>query len=97
MMVLQRNIFNLVFGINILLVFLLIFESNLVIAAWLQVIGRMHPLFLHFPITRVLVFIFWQLGNGGWHRQALISIRKQGRAVLYLKKTVMRKQENDGE
>ena len=59
MMALQRNIFNLVFGINILLVFLLIFESNLVIPAWLQVIGRMHPLFLHFPITLVLVFIFW--------------------------------------
>lgn len=59
MMALQRNIFNLVFGINILLVFLLIFESSLVIPAWLQIIGRMHPLFLHFPITLVLVFIFW--------------------------------------
>lgn len=59
MMALQRNIFNLVFGINILLVFLLVFENSLVIPAWLQVMGRMHPLFLHFPITLVLVFIFW--------------------------------------
>lgn len=55
----QKNIFNLVFGINILLVFLLVFENSLVIPPWLQVLGRMHPLFLHFPITLVFVFIFW--------------------------------------
>ncbi|HQS24816.1 MAG: hypothetical protein B7Y11_06795 [Sphingobacteriia bacterium 24-36-13] len=59
MMALQRNIFNLVFGINILLVFLLIFENSLVIPPWLQVMGRMHPLLLHFPITLVLLFLFW--------------------------------------
>ncbi len=55
-----RNIvFNISFGINCLLLFLLIFENKIVIPAWLQVIGRMHPLMLHFPITLLLLYIFW--------------------------------------
>jgi len=59
MRVAQKNIFNFVFGINILLIFLLVFENSLVIPPWLQVMGRMHPLLLHFPITLVFLFLFW--------------------------------------
>jgi len=68
----QKNIFNLVFGINILLLFLVAFENSLVIPPWLQVMGRMHPLLLHFPITLVLLFLFWhfvlliKLGDQSW-------------------------------
>lgn len=40
---------------NIFIVFLLLFESKLVIPAWLQTIGRMHPLILHFPIVILLL------------------------------------------
>lgn len=40
---------------NIFILFLLLFESKLVIPAWLQTIGRMHPLMLHFPIVILLL------------------------------------------
>ena len=38
-----------------LLLFLLLFESQVQVPAWLQIVGRMHPLFLHFPVA-LLVF-----------------------------------------
>lgn len=40
---------------NIFILFLLLFEGKLVIPAWLQTIGRMHPLILHFPIVILLL------------------------------------------
>lgn len=40
---------------NIFILFLLLFENKLVIPAWLQTIGRMHPLILHFPIVILLL------------------------------------------
>jgi uncharacterized membrane protein len=58
----SRNIiFNICFAINCLLVFCLIFESRLAVPSWLQVMGRMHPLVLHFPITLLVLYIFWAL------------------------------------
>ncbi len=57
-----RNIiFNICFAINCLLVFFLLVESRIAIPSWLQVMGRMHPLLLHFPITLLVVYIFWTL------------------------------------
>lgn len=57
-----RNIvFNCCFVINCLLLFLLLFESRMVVPAWLQVTGRMHPLLLHFPIVLLMVYIVWTL------------------------------------
>ena len=43
------------FASNIVIAFLLLFENKLVIPAWLQTIGRMHPLILHFPIVILLI------------------------------------------
>jgi uncharacterized membrane protein len=40
---------------NVFIAFLLFFENKLVIPAWLQTIGRMHPLILHFPIVLLLL------------------------------------------
>ncbi|NIJ55146.1 c-type cytochrome domain-containing protein [Dyadobacter arcticus] len=40
---------------NIFILFLLLFENKLVIPAWLQTVGRMHPLILHFPIVILLL------------------------------------------
>lgn len=58
----SKNIlFNICFGLNCMLVFFLVFENRLVLPAWIQVIGRMHPLLLHLPITLLLLFIFWTL------------------------------------
>ena len=57
-----RNIiFNICFTVNCLLLFFLFFESRLVIPSWLQIAGRMHPLLLHFPITLLVLYIFWSL------------------------------------
>ncbi len=41
---------------NTLLLFFLLAAGKMVIPAWLQVFGRMHPLLLHFPIVLVLVY-----------------------------------------
>jgi uncharacterized membrane protein len=54
-------IFNICFAINSLLVFFLLFESRMAIPAWLQVMGRMHPLLLHFPIVLLVLYIFYIL------------------------------------
>jgi uncharacterized membrane protein len=57
----QNIIFNSCFAINSLLVFFLVFESRLAIPAWLQVMGRTHPLLLHFPIVLLVLYIFYIL------------------------------------
>ena len=43
---------------NIFIAFLLIFENKLVIPHWLQPVGRMHPLLLHFPIVLLILAMF---------------------------------------
>lgn len=50
------HFFNFCFGLNCLLIFLLLFESRLTIPPWLQVTGRMHPLLVHFPIVLVILY-----------------------------------------
>jgi uncharacterized membrane protein len=52
---LKRFAEQLLFAFNILIAFLFIFENFLVIPAWLQTVGRMHPLLLHFPIVILLI------------------------------------------
>jgi hypothetical protein len=46
------------FGGIFFLLFILAFEQKLQIPIWLQVIGRMHPVFLHFPIVLLLLSFF---------------------------------------
>lgn len=50
---------NLLIGLNVFIVFFLLFESRIVVPPALQVLGRGHPLFLHFPI--VLLVLAWGL------------------------------------
>ncbi len=42
--------------LNFLLLFFFVFNNQLVVPTWLQVLGRMHPLVLHFPIVLVLIY-----------------------------------------
>jgi uncharacterized membrane protein len=49
-------LFNVSFALNCMLLFLLFFEDRLVLPAWLQVIGRMHPLLLHFPLVLIVLY-----------------------------------------
>ncbi len=45
---------------HILLAFLLVFEGNVVVPAWLQPVGRMHPMVLHLPIGMMFfVGVLW--------------------------------------
>lgn len=52
-------IYNGTFFLACLLAFLLVFESYVELPAWLQVGGRMHPLFLHFPIVLLVIYGLW--------------------------------------
>ncbi len=58
-MTIKNTHFNILLGLNSFLVFFLIFEDSIQVPVFLQVIGRMHPLLLHFPI--VLFIITWLL------------------------------------
>ena len=49
---------NLLYFLNILLVFLLVVEDKVQLPVFLEVTGRMHPLVLHFPLALLFVGIF---------------------------------------
>ncbi|MGV3602123.1 MAG: chitobiase/beta-hexosaminidase C-terminal domain-containing protein [Dyadobacter fermentans] len=54
-------VYNLAFFLNGLLVFLLLFEGRFVVPVWMQAIGRMHPLVLHFPLVVLILYSLWVL------------------------------------
>jgi len=52
----KSTLFSVTFALNCSLVFLLLLETRLHIPVWLQLMGRMHPLLLHFPIVLVVLY-----------------------------------------
>ncbi len=52
---------NFLFALNIFIIFLLLFESNLEIPIWLHPFGRMHLLLLHFPIVLLLISMILEI------------------------------------
>ena len=46
---------NLLFALNIFIIFFLLFGDKIVIPPWLQPVGRLHPLILHFPIVVLIM------------------------------------------
>jgi len=46
---------NAVFALNVLLLFVLLFEGQLAVPRWLMPAGRLHPLLLHLPIGLLLL------------------------------------------
>ena len=56
MKTLNKIVFNIIFFIQVLLVFLLFVEGRIELPSWLQVAGRLHPLVLHLPIG-FLIFL----------------------------------------
>lgn len=54
-LVTKRIAESLLFTADIFILFLVLFESKMIIPAWLQSVGRMHPMFLHFPIVILLL------------------------------------------
>ncbi|RRA97757.1 FN3 associated domain-containing protein [Larkinella rosea] len=49
------------FASGIFILFLLVFESKIVVPTWVQPLGRMHPLILHFPIVILLLAMAMEL------------------------------------
>jgi uncharacterized membrane protein len=45
---------------TVFLVFLLAFEDQLVVPVWLQSVGRLHPLLLHFPIVLLALLMIYE-------------------------------------
>ncbi len=57
----KKNLtYNITFALNCLLAFLVLFGKSLAIPTWLQVVGRMHPLLLHFPIVLLVIAVIWE-------------------------------------
>ena len=54
---LESWVLNLLFFMHCFLVMLLVFESHVSIPYWLQPLGRMHPLILHFPIVFIVLLV----------------------------------------
>ena len=46
---------NLLFALNIFIIFFLLFGDHISIPQWLQPIGRLHPLIIHFPIVVLIM------------------------------------------
>ena len=57
----QRIIAACILPLTVLFTFLLLFENRMVLPAWLQVAGRMHPLLLHFPVVLLVLYCIWVL------------------------------------
>ena len=55
----KRIFFSTTIAANSLLCFYLLFYDRIAVPSLLQVAGRAHPLFLHFPIVLFALFIIW--------------------------------------
>ena len=60
------------------LLFIIVFENYLQLPSWLYVFGRMHPMFLHFPIVLLLLYFFvlWlpiTENNNGYRALGLVA------------------------
>lgn len=69
---------NLVYFLNVLLVFLLVFEDKVQLPVFLQVTGRIHPLSLHFPLVLLFlgVFLEWLTTRKKFRHPATIEITR---------------------
>jgi uncharacterized membrane protein len=67
---------------NIFIAFLLIFESKLIVPNWLQPVGRMHPLILHFPIVLLILAVVINLFRFGITEESNRFYRKLSQKLL---------------
>jgi len=80
---LRQITLNLVYFLNVLLLFLLLFEDKVRLPLFLQVTGRMHPLVLHFPLVLLFVGILleWLITRKNFQHPATAKITSY---VFYL-------------
>lgn len=72
---------NILFFLHIFLAFLVVFESYLEVPYWLQPLGRMHPLLLHFPVAFIALLVLLNLFG---KQLDTISFEKVNYALLML-------------
>lgn len=72
---LENLVGNLVFALHIFLLFLLLFEEKVQLPVWVQPLGRMHPLMLHFPIGLIVLLGLFQLFHQEFDPEAFRKIR----------------------
>jgi hypothetical protein len=70
----HKIVANTVFSLNILILFLLIFRDQLIFPAWVQMLGRMHPLLLHIPIGILILVVLLTLFQKYFVAEATNSI-----------------------
>ena len=75
----RRIILNIIFCIQILLLFLLFTADRIDLPAWLQVAGRLHPLVLHLPIgflifLAMMFFFRNQIESNSFHQMVGIGL-----------------------
>jgi uncharacterized membrane protein len=57
----KNILFNSIICLNCLLLLFVLAGDRLHVPGWLQVVGRMHPLVLHFPIVLLVLYIVWSV------------------------------------
>ena len=77
----ENIVTHFVFFLLCLLAFLLLFEQYVTIPFWLQPLGRMHPMVLHFPITLIVLLVLLDLFKT---KIDAASYEKVHKALLYL-------------
>ncbi len=65
---------NFIFFFQVLLLFLLFFESQIELPAWLQVAGRLHPVVLHLPIGFLIFFVIMLFARNEFKKKAFKKI-----------------------
>ena len=65
---------SIIFFLQVLLIFLLVFESRVELPAWLQVAGRLHPALLHLPIGLLAFFSILLLAQDEFKNKAFRKI-----------------------
>ncbi len=82
----KRNLKNysegLLFMFAVLLVFLLAFESHIAIPFWLNPLGRLHPLLLHFPLVLLLLLFLFDVFTPKTDPNLILLLQKYFSSLL---------------
>ena len=65
---------NIIFFLQVLLIFLLLIENRVELPVWLQVTGRLHPAVLHLPIGLLIFFVILLLAQQEFEKKAFRKI-----------------------
>jgi len=77
----ESIVLNVLFLLHCFLLMLLLFESKISIPYWLQPLGRMHPLMLHFPVAFIVLLVLLNMFKS---QIDAVSFDKVNRFLLYL-------------